>query len=1081
MLFLAIAFMGIYAFSRLGVDLLPNVDLPKILIQTDYPGAAPSEVERLITEPVESTANTVPGVKKVSSITKEGVSFVTVSFEWGTDIDLRLLSLREKLDNLRFTLPEEAGRPVIIKHDPTAAPVMSLAIVKARKNSNQFHTEIITENSSAREIEELINLKEVANSLVRRRLEQIAGVSRASVVGGLNKELIVEIDSDRMSLYKLNYGNIIDELKASNINLSAGSIMSGQFRYSLRVLGEFTGVEDIRNTVIKRNKDGSFIRVSDIANVKNGFSERTGFTRLNGSETIGILVYKEPGSNTVNVSEEVKKVISSLNNENKQFDLFVVTDTSEFVENAISNVEQEIVYGGILAVFVLFFFLGKIKNIVIIGITIPASLLLTMLLMYLTGINFNIISLGGIAVGIGMLLDNSIVVIENIITKLEKVERLKSAVFRGAQEVAMPVFAATLTTAVVFLPLIFLEGVAGAIFREQSLAIVYSLFSSVFVALTLIPMLASREYKFSSSNSVLSNQIILPAVPSNIFAKVKYWIKFPFLFLIRGTIHFLKVLVQFGIKITKSFENYFFAFSNRLIDSTITVYEKLLIRSLNNKSFVLLISLILVIITIFCVIEMKKEFIPEGASDDFIVEITYSKNTSLTGNAEVTAAIEKKLLSLVDIENIVSYIGRTQEHNYRALSETAENKSKLLIKLNNSENYFDVKKKISLFLQSINGITFKIKQTETAYSSLIGSQEDDLSLEFRLNSQQNIDSIQVLLLQELSSAGIDNVEYLRIANAAGAPEYVVGIDLEKCLRIGVKPQLIGDELLARIKGNDQIKFSEFDKKIAIRIQSGSKFAKDFNKILQENISINGNLFPINEFVEYDLKTGTGEIIREDQNRILRFYGRSFNGEFQKAEVAISSFINGNTILNNYNYKVGGLNEEIENSFGGLYAALLISFILMYMVLASEFESFLFPFIIIFSVPLGLIGGIISLYLLGESLSIISLTGLVILIGIADNDAVVKVEFIIRKIKEGLPVRNAIIAAGRDRFRPIVMNSFTVILGLFPMMIGLGAATQLRISLAIAIAGGLLSATILTLIIIPVLFEYLEKYSRKNYK
>ena len=435
MFYLGITFLGIYAFSRIGVDLLPNVNLPHLLVQTTYPNASPEEVEKLVTEPLESAVGTVTGVKKITSVSKEGISVISVDFLWGTDMNMAMLAMREKLDNIRFALPRETGRPTIVKSDPSASPIMSLvlayrsqkSIVRSQKTeirnqklgspapdglkspapdgselrshqssraNRQAYNQFVTHDSPYPVIKRLIDLKEAGRVIFRRRLEQLDGVAQAVVTGGLEREILVNIKPGKLIAYNISFKDIENALKNANINMPAGSIMKGLFRYSLRTIGEFKNISDINNTVIKTDKAGNVIYLNDIADVTENFKDRKGLTRLNGKETVGLLIFKEPDANTVTVAQKVKETLISLGNEYPEYKLIVVTDQSKFIQNSIANVKQSIFYGGILAIIVLFFFLGSIRNILIISITIPASLVLTVLLMFLFNISFNIISLG---------------------------------------------------------------------------------------------------------------------------------------------------------------------------------------------------------------------------------------------------------------------------------------------------------------------------------------------------------------------------------------------------------------------------------------------------------------------------------------------------------------------------------------------------------------------------------------------------------------------------------------------------------------------------------------------------------------
>jgi len=1087
MFFIGIAILGIYAFNRLGVDLLPNVNIPHMMVQTGYPNANPEEVEKLITEPIESVIGTVPGVQKLTSVSREGISVISVDFVWGTDMNYSLLALREKLDNISYNLPRDAERPNIIRSDPSESPIMMLALTFRSNLNGKLPSEnkqaYIDHDSNYDEIKRLIDLKEAGRVLFKRRFEQLEGVAQAIVTGGLEREILVEVNPVKMEGYGISFDQIEQSLKSSNINLPAGSIMKGLFRFSLRTQGEYKNSEEIKETVLKHNTNGSAIKLKDIAEVNENFKEREGLTRLNGAETVGFLIYKEPASNTVTISQRIKETIKSLEKEYPEYELVIVSDQSRFIENAISNVKQEILYGGILAVMVLIFFLGSLRNVFIIGITIPSSLVLTILLMFLFNINFNIISLGGIAVGIGMLLDNAIIVIENIVTYFEKGKGIRESAIKGSTEVSMPIIASTLTTIVVFLPLVFVKGIAGELFRDQSYAIAFSLISSIMTALTLIPMLASREKLTLVKNAEKydANFIFLEyPINRNILYKAMFWLRFPIVFPIRTL---LFISIKSGLIISRKMEVYFEKFYNvvnKKLEWVIEKYEIMLLWALDNKKKVVFLTLGLVIITTAAVIDIKKEFIPEMESDEFVVEIDYPNGTSLKGNASITSKIENAILKIPNVDNVISNIGRVNMFDMLNKNQISVDKTRLIIKIDSYENYYSVQSKLKKMFEKISGINYSFQPVKTTYSELINPSEEDIAIKIKDNDINTAFAKGEEVIQRLKNAKINGVFGYHFGVQKGTPEYTIEIDRNKCIEYGFKVQNVSNQLISLVKGNSTIHFSDFDNKVAINIRTAEKDRNEITGIISNYVTVDSLKIPISKLIKYRYSENFNQIWRENQARTLFVYAYVEDRSIDEAVKDIEDVLNKIPKLPGQMIMVGGVNEEIRNSFSGLYIALVISILLMYMILASEFESFLFPFIIIFSVPMGLIGGILSLYFAGLSISIISLMGLIILVGIADNDAVVKVEFILRKREEGLSVRDSIIQAGKDRFRPIVMNSLTVIFALIPMMFGIGAGTQLRISLSLAVAGGLVSSTFLTLVLIPVLYTYLEKLSNKKY-
>jgi len=536
MLFLAVILLGVISYLRLPIDLLPDVSYPRLVVYTSYPDVAPAEVERLITERIEAQAAAVPGVERVTSVSREGVSLVTLRFSWGTDMDFAMLNVREKLDNIRESLPETASRPRILRVDPESEPIMTVAVAGGA---------------------DLWATKEAAESVFRRRLEQLDGVAEAAVTGGLDREIQVEVNPDLMESYGLSFDQITTALAVANISAPGGTILRGRYRYPLRTLGEFQTVEEIGEVVVARQREpgagargeeGGYrlIRLRDIGRVVDGYAERESVARYNGHESVGILVFKESGANTVQVAEDVHEILAQLRGEYPDFQLDVASSQAGFIADSISNVVQALVFGGILAFLVLFLFLRDPRYPVAIATAIPISVVGTFALMEAAGISLNIMSLGGLALGVGMLVDNSIVVLENIFRHREELgEDPVTSAGKGAEEVQRAITASTLTTISVFGPIIYVEGVAGELFRSLSLAVAFSLLASLAVALTLLPTLAARFGTGKKEAAVAVAETPPPEVDRGggfwrrfhrvvlrrVFAVLRWLIRAPFLFL----------------------------------------------------------------------------------------------------------------------------------------------------------------------------------------------------------------------------------------------------------------------------------------------------------------------------------------------------------------------------------------------------------------------------------------------------------------------------------------------------------------------------------------------------------------------
>jgi hydrophobic/amphiphilic exporter-1 (mainly G- bacteria), HAE1 family len=1103
MVFVAIGLLGLVAFVRTGVDLLPTIAIPRVVISTTLRDATPEEIETLITAHIEAGVSTLHGIKTTQSVSREGLSVIIVEYIWGTNMDIAILALREKLDNVRFVLPKEAGRPTISRIDPTSQPIMTLALTYNEKSINQNDTArtpaqpqasmplsisnqrltYIDQSSDSTDINRLINLKEAGRLIFKRRLEQVAGIAQAVLTGGLEREILIEFDALKLLKYGVSLDAAGQALKSANMSIPAGSIMQDQSKYALRVLGEFRSLDDIRATVIQRTSNEGILLLSDIATVRSSCKERLGLTRLDGVEAIGIHLYKDPSSNTVEIAERVRAIKDTLDKEYSGFHLAVVSDNSTFISAAISAVQQEIFYGGILAVLVLFVFLRSLRNIGIIAITIPVSLLITCLLMYIADMSFNVISLSGIAVGIGLLLDGSIVVIESIARKHEQGLSLRVAALHGIQEVGVPIIAGTMTTIVVFLPPVFLKGIAGEIFRDQSFAIIFSLLASLIATLTLIPMLAARSYRNTPIDSATTQH---------------------------------SFVTQKIIGIRNRFIEPIFRSAEMIVARCIGIYERLLTRALDYPRTTLMGTALLMILTVGIILIIKKEFIPPAEQEDFLVMLEFPAGTSPALSALRVQGIESALLAMPEIEHCVADIGIVNELMIAQQTRSTAAPVQLRVKLHTAYDYTKAEHAIHTIMQAMPDIRFHIRLPENTFSTLFSPTENDIVVRVQHQDiHQAFISAQTVVQQAKEQSQIFSSVF--VATDKSQPEYRVTINRESCLRYGIQAIDVARSITGLTKGVLATTMNEFDQKIDIRMKpvidrsvesniatphpivadqtsltieelfrqyisvpslaKTAQGASALGSALPQSASPSHGLIslPIAAVAVWEKTENFYEIRHQDGLRTIRVVAeRQPDITIDQAMNTMQEIIRKQPTLPQQKIIIGGVQSDIQESFSVLYIALAVSVLLMFTVLTIEFESVIIPFVVLLSVPLGLIGAMFTLYVAGESLNVVSLIGLVILVGIADNDAVVKIETILAKRRLGLPIREAIIAAGHERFRPIVMNSLTVMIGLIPMMIGTGAATQLRNSLSLAVVGGLLTSTGLTLVVIPVLYTYAEK-------
>lgn len=1083
MFYIGVAILAAGIFESLGVDLLPDIKNPYFLVYTNCATLSAQEIETQITAELEAALSSLQGVKKIRSVSQDGACVIRVDFFWGTNMDEVFLEAREKLDNARSFLPREANRPTILKMDPSSLPLMSIAVFY--KNKDIFSSPYVNKNSNPAEIEKLIDLKNFSESIVKRRIEQIEGAAQAIVLGGLKKEIEIIVDLDKAYNYNVSYLDLSNSIKKYNANFSVGAALKDNLKYPLRIYGEFSSISEIENLTIKVFDNNRELKIKDIAQVRVAFEERSGFARVNGVEIVNILIIKSPGANSIKLSREINKVLDEFRADYPDLDFKVLSDQSFFIDQAIQNVNQEIYFGGALAVLVLLFFLGSIRNIFLIGIAIPTSLSLTVIAMFFFDISFNVISLGGIALGIGMLMDNAIVAIENIAKYREKGYDQKKAALYGTNEVSLPIVASTITTVVVFLPLVFMKGIAAELFKDQSFSISISLAASILVALTLIPMLASRENSLKKFLYMRDSAYFKIDVPDdkNLYVRLLKLFLLP-IKILSLSFKFLTIKVlAFFFKLIENYFSKFYAISNKRIEILIEKYDKALEYFLRNKKIAIIFLAFFFAFSAFIFFDIKKEFIPEGPVDQFSVEARLPAGFSLDMTSQIALSIEKEILKIPDVVFVYSSLGKPNEMDLINKDLQDENYFSLTIKINDDNNYYKTKDEIKKIFARREILDFSFKEIETAYGSVIKPSRFDIEIKIQekdlAKARYYGERIVEIVKKEINSDL--KISEVAFGTKSFAPEIFFNIDKEKCLLYDIDYDYLIGFLKFCARKYEAGYFPEFDRKTPINLKTKFSNDCDIANFLDIKIKTPQTLVPMKELVNAKVIESPKEIRRENQNRVFYLYANLAPGASLEKEISkIRRLIANDRELNGINYSIGGANEEIKIAFQAIYFSLLISILLMYMTLAAEFESFIFPFIVMLIVPMGLLGGIATLYFTGQSLNVISFVGLVVLLGIADNDAVLKVDTIIRNREKGMKLEEAIFAAGKNRFRPIVMNTLTVVFGLIPAALFGGAASQLRIPMALALIGGLLFSTILSLFLIPVLYVYLEKFSNKDF-
>ncbi|MHB1222618.1 MAG: efflux RND transporter permease subunit [Gemmatimonadaceae bacterium] len=1016
MTFLAIVMLGLLSITRLPIDLLPDVAYPKLVVYTSYPDVAPAEVERFITEPVERQVAAVSGVERVESVSREGVSLVTLRFAWGTDMDFAALNVREKLDVLRNSeaggLPELAQRPVVLRTDPTSEPILAISVAGR---------------------EDLWSLKDLAESVIKRRLEQVDGVAQAAAVGGLEREIQVDVDPERLDAYGVTIDEVSAALDAANQNAPGGTIRRGRYRYALRTLGEFQEVSELDGVVVARRgadsasaragATASSVRLRDVATVTNGFRERESITRYDGQEAVGLLLFKEAGANTVRVAERVETVLAQLREQYPELRLAVATSQAGFISDAITNVVQEVILGGILAFLVLFLFLRDVRVPVAIAIVIPISLVATFALFDAAGISINIMSLGGLALGVGLLMDNSIVVVENIIRQRELGLSPVEAAAVGTEEVQRAIVASTLTTIAVFGPIVYVRGVAGELFGSLSFAVAFALGASVVVAITLLPAMAARWTSRASAAAATARR---PNVAT---------------------------------RLLDGFDAAFERFT--------AWYERMLAAALDHRWAVLGGAVALLALTAAVTLALPRSMLPEVDQGSFRLALSLPRGTPLERTAEDATLLESLLRRDPGVTAVFTRVGR--QAAVAGVDDASGLHTALLdVRVAAGTTTDEVLRRLRPRLEPFGGAVTVETGQATALGKLLGGGEADLAVRVRGDDLDVMLAFAQRVEQRLRPVGA--VTNVRLGTELGHPEVRVTVDRDRAASYGVEPAAVARTVERFMRGDQATEFVDFDRKVPVIVRLPETDRRSLDAL--RRISVSG--VPLRELVTIEEGLGPTEIRRVDQARVVPVYADVAGGDLDEAVDAVRGALDGLAVPRGVQVEIGGENEEMRHSFAALGLAMLLAVLLVYMILAAEFESLVHPFIVLLAVPLSTLGAAVALWVTGGGINVVSLIGMVVLIGIVDNDAVVKIDFINQMRARGHSVRQSILEAGHARLRPILINTITAVLGLTPMALGIGAGGQLQAPMAVAVLGGLCSATVLTLIVIPVAYGVIEE-------
>lgn len=1043
MVYMLILITGVISFMRLPIDFLPNIGYPQLTVITTYDNSSPGEVETLITQPVEEVVSTLKGVRKVTSVSREDVSVVTIKYNWGTEMSFASLDLREKLDNIRHNLPEDAERPNIARLDPSEEPVMYISLTSADNNS-------------------VIEIQHIAENLIKRRLQQLEGIAAADLIGDREEEIEILLDEDKINAMGLDLNSLESKIISSNFNIPGGTIKEGHYRYNIKIVGEFRDLKDIGKTPVAYGAKGNVILLSDIAIINSGYKDEKTITRLNSSRSLGLLIRKEANANTVKVCKTVRESLEQLRSDYPDIGFKVAVDQSVFINESIRSVLEAILLGGFLAFLVLFFFLSDLKSPFHISLVIPSAILTTFILMFFNKISLNIISLSGLALGVGMLVDNSIVVSENIFRHKADGKGWKEASLTGAKEVGLAITASTLTTLAVFLPILYVKGIAASLFKQQALTVTFALISSLFVSVTMLPLLASlREAK--------EPKIAKPKKQHKKFVRILIVMGKGIIFPFKMIIKLIRFIILFiGNILGKIFGGMIRRF-HKFYDKFALKYESLLISALHNRGKVLLVFLILFIVSISLLGLLDREFFPEFEQSNFTILMKLEPGAPLDKTDEIIKMVEQRLKNDKRIDTYFTSVGKSTEDmlSYYLEDSSNDNLAELKINLKPGIKAGDVIADYAKFMEQFPAAT-SFKKGDNILVSLLEFEEPGLSIVVMGDDLGLMKSRAKLVLEDVRSNPIFN--NIRNDFEVEAPMITMQIDRQAASIYNIPVSQIAKFVRTNISGDKISDFQRFDDKIDITLKLQNE--TDLTNLMDRQMNWGEKKIPLRALVTAKHIKSFEEIKRADQTRRFTI-STSYTGKMDAALAELDKIV-ARSQEEKIHFSVEGVNNEINGSLKSLLYALLFAIVLVYMILASQFESLKLPFIVMFVTPMGIIGVVFALLLSGTAISIMSTLGMIVLSGIIVNDAILLVDYINQLRKKGESVHNSVMQAAKTRLRPILMTTFTTVLGLLPLAIGLGSGAELQSAMAVAVIGGMLTSTFLTLILIPILYTVFER-------
>ena len=1006
MLVLLLVVFGLSSYSGIGLDLYPDVEFPIVNVTVTYTGASPEEMETLVTKPIEDAVSSVSGIKTLSSISKTGSSQITVEFEFGTDPKMAANEVREKVAGVRKKLPDQIDEPVVQRFDISAQSIIYFSLASDERPRQE--------------------IRKLAVDLVKDELQRLDGVGDVNVFGSTLREIQLRIDPAKMEAYNITYQQLEDAVNAQNIDTPGGQVSAKSLELTVRTLGKYTSVEELRNLVLA-NRDGRLIRVGDVVEVVDSYAEERGFAHTNGKPSVMVAVQKQSGSNTVDVAERAKKAMKSMQERvlPKDINVTIVRDSSTYIRDNVEDVMVSLLFGGFLAVVITFFFLQNVRATLISAIAIPTSIIATFFLMKVMNFTLNNMSLMGLSLAVGILIDDAIVVIENIFRHMEDGKSPMQAAKEGTQEISLAVLATTLSILAVFVPVGSMGEVVGQFFKQFGLTVAFAVTFSLFVAFTLTPMLSA------------------------------YWLK--------G--HGGRDSLPYIQKALDIWEQSFLWLRD--------IYREVLRWALQRPKKLVAIAFLSLFINGLLLPFVGVEFQPSYDSGEFSVNFSAPAGTSQDQMLELAQPLEKMVLELPELESAFVVTAARRDPIY---------KGTIGVRLTPGS---ERKRTMDDIMNELRVKTRKIKGLKVAVVTNQGiGRGDSRPVQLGLRGpelevlNQKAQELADMIRQLPGTADVD------ISSEQYEPQIHVKLDPAKAGSVGITASTAGDIIQLAFLGvvtKNQYNVGGNDYDIRLRLQEGRRVSYDDVANLRVSTAANGSFVRLADIASVKVSAGPTQIDRESRQRQVIVYANAVGVSAGEILNQVKALIPDLNLPLGYTYKFVGQADSMNSAFGQISKAILLAVILIYMVLAAEFESFVHPMTIMLSLPFSLVGAILSLMMTGKTINMISLIGAIMLMGLVTKNAILLIDYTNQLRREGWEIREALIEAGSVRLRPILMTTMAMIFGMLPVAMGIGAGAEMRSSMGVVLVGGLITSTVLTLVVVPLVYLLLESMRSKKHQ